>query len=873
MKPFRIFSLLAIIIALSSCEKDPYVNVSTSSVSLDAAGSAQTIMVSSNVGWSVSSDSPWVTVSQKWGNGDMSIEVGAEENTTFDSRNATVTLTAEGAAASISVSQAGAASGIVVKNSEVSVPEEGGTVSFDIEYNVDFIVTVEESAADWLKFVQTKAVSTGKLEFSVDPNHKSEPRKGKAVISDPKGIVKDVTVTVSQPKSDYDRNVLMEIYRAVGGKTNWINWGSSEPLEYWNGVSHEDGRVTSLHFGGIYPDFVGGLPDCISKLDGLERLFIEDSETIEGTIPESFAGLTNMERFSIHSVPNMNGTLPDFFSEWKKLESISINYTSFEGPLPKSLGSCPELERISMFNDRFTGTVPEEWCEKDKLIQVECNLLSGQFPDAFYSMPSFSTSFWDSVVQGVTFPRYYMDLSNAPFIPAKIHPYNDTDWQIHYGCYDGKEYILSDIVKNNKYTVLIEWGITNPYGQGMMDQLKPLYDKYHDAGLEIVAINSWDLNKVSDSETEKYLKEHGYDKWLNVCLSKGIPSYSMINPYAIVMDRNEHLVYSDLTGMDYKGIFNKTAYYDLAPFIKQLFGDYDPSYESTDFSKDGEVLTLQKASRGKGINLVFMGDAYVDKDMNAGGHYETMMMSAMDEFFAVEPYKSYKDRFNVYAVKVVSRNCTIGDGMSTALGAYQNQGRALTGDVDKAIEYALKVPSINSNKNLTVAVLVNNYSGGASTTSISGYNSGIAFISTYNDIADDYGPIVRHEAGGHGFAHLADEYDDNHDKSPSDSEIQRNNREYEELGWWANVDFTSDPERIRWSHMLKDDRYKSSVGIYEGGLTYGHGVWRPTEDSIMKTNDGVFNAPSREAIFKRIMTLSGEDYSFEKFAAYDVINR
>ncbi len=44
----------------------------------------------------------------------------------------------------------------------------------------------------------------------------------------------------------------------------------------------------------------------------------------------------------------------------------------------------------------------------------------------------------------------------------------------------------------------------------------------------------------------------------------------------------------------------------------------------------------------------------------------------------------------------------------------------------------------------------------------------------------------------------------------------------------------------------------------------------------MRHNAGGFNAPSREAIFKRIMKLSepsGWKYDFEAFVAYDEINR
>ena len=67
-------------------------------------------------------------------------------------------------------------------------------------------------------------------------------------------------------------------------------------------------------------------------------------------------------------------------------------------------------------------------------------------------------------------------------------------------------------------------------------------------------------------------------------------------------------------------------------------------YTSTDYSRDGEVVALQAASVGKGIDLVFMGDAYVDRDMETGGKYETDMKQSMEYFFSIEPYKSFRNR-------------------------------------------------------------------------------------------------------------------------------------------------------------------------------------------------------------------------------------
>ena len=96
---------------------------------------------------------------------------------------------------------------------------------------------------------------------------------------------------------------------------------------------------------------------------------------------------------------------------------------------------------------------------------------------------------------------------------------------------------------------------------------------------------------------------------------------------------------------------------------------------------------------------------------------------------------------------------------------------------------------------------------------------------------------------------------------------------YEKYGWYANIDFTNDPTAVKWSAFLTDERYKDEVGIFEGGSLYARNAYRPTNHSMMNDHFEYFNAPSRWAIYKRIMELSGEGASFEKFLEYDAINR
>ena len=54
------------------------------------------------------------------------------------------------------------------------------------------------------------------------------------------------------------------------------------------------------------------------------------------------------------------------------------------------------------------------------------------------------------------------------------------------------------------------------------------------------------------------------------------------------------------------------------------------------------------------------------------------------------------------------------------------------------------------------------------------------------------------------------------------------------------------------------------------------GMYRPTEDSMMNSNKGKFNAPSREAIYYRIHKLAygaSWKYDYETFVSWDAKNR
>lgn len=311
------------------------------------------------------------------------------------------------------------------------------------------------------------------------------------------------------------------------------------------------------------------------------------------------------------------------------------------------------------------------------------------------------------------------------------------------------------------------------------------------------------------------------------------------------------------------------------------YGDVETPdyYISTDYSQDGKVTTLQTATVGNGINLVVMGDAYSDRQI-ADGTYAAAMNKMMEAFFSEEPYTTYRNMFNVYAVTVVSS--TEGyDHAGQALATYFGEGTQVGGDDGKCMEYAQKiVPASQMNSTVIIVAMNRDYYAGTCWMyfpSAGDYGDGlsVAYFPTSSD-NDVFNSLVLHEAGGHGFAKLGDEYAYESRGAIPQDEIDGANGLCAN-GWYKNVDFTDDPTAVKWAKFIADARYQyDGLGCFEGAFTYWSGAWRPTDNSIMRYNTDGFNAPSREAIWYRIHKLAYGDsweYNYEDFVAYDVVNR
>ena len=294
---------------------------------------------------------------------------------------------------------------------------------------------------------------------------------------------------------------------------------------------------------------------------------------------------------------------------------------------------------------------------------------------------------------------------------------------------------------------------------------------------------------------------------------------------------------------------------------------------------ENEWITLQKATKGNngGINIVLLGDGFSAKDI-ASGKYLNDIKQEVEYFFGIEPYKTYRDYFNVYTAIPLSTESGVGTVNTIRYNRFNTTftgGVGLKADYDEVFDYALGAPTVNKgNLNQTLIIMVPNSTDYGGICQMWEDGSAIAFCpqSTYDYPLDTRG-VIQHEAGGHGFGKLGDEYIyhnafiDFCDCTCCGHVLEFNGAK--SLGWFDNLELTGKMHSVGWSHLIFDDRYSDIVDIYEGGYMHNRGVFRSEPNSCMNNDIPYYSTISRESIVKRIKAYAGETYSFEDFVKND----
>lgn len=293
---------------------------------------------------------------------------------------------------------------------------------------------------------------------------------------------------------------------------------------------------------------------------------------------------------------------------------------------------------------------------------------------------------------------------------------------------------------------------------------------------------------------------------------------------------------------------------------------------------EDETVKLQSATRGNGVDIVFIGDGFDAKSI-ASGAYLTQVSRQMEYFFGLEPYITYRDYFNVYAIMSLSQETgvnTLNTYRDTRfLTWYGGSGQATSiaklnvNDSEEVFEYVMANTPVSAEglrNGLVIMSMNSDEYGGA--TYLFEDGRAISICSPSQDsYPNDSRGIVQHEAGGHGFGKLGDELIRYNMFAPDNvkGDISSGHRR----GWYRNLSTSGKMTDVAWSHFIFDPRYSNVVDIFEGGYGYTRGVYRSEINSCMNYGIPYYNAISRQAIVERILNNSGEGFTMEKFYAND----
>lgn len=236
------------------------------------------------------------------------------------------------------------------------------------------------------------------------------------------------------------------------------------------------------------------------------------------------------------------------------------------------------------------------------------------------------------------------------------------------------------------------------------------------------------------------------------------------------------------------------------------------------------------------IDLVCVGDGYLQSELD---EYAIHVDEAIVDLLAIEPFTTYSSYFNVHRVDVVSNESGVDHDPTypiwrdTALGmGYWCGGteRALCVDVAAALAHAASAPDADQ----VFAVANSEKYGGVGYTS-----SDLATFAGANSVAAQ---IAIHELG-HSLGDLADEYDYGGGVNWTGGEVPEPNVSIMDAAEMAT-------NGGKWAAWLGENQaeFDGLVDCYEGARYYQQGIFRPSNNSMMRALARPFNMPSVEAL-------------------------
>ena len=815
---YLLSTLIGTIGILWSCQKAPEFTFSgPSNIEMEADGNSTSISFTANRDWTVSTSDSWVSVSPSSGSavdGPIKVSVSCSPNTTYEDRTATITIRMEEFIQTVNVFQP-ANKGIVLPTKSFNLASGERSIEVEVQANVEYSVSV---SADWIKQTGTRGLVSRKLVFRVEENSSNNDREGRITIKALEGNIPDQVISVSQAGKDaiivkdtsfdmpygggaVEVKVEANVEFEVKPGSDWIHYVQTRAMSTSTVCLSVDENLTYSSREGMV--------EILQKGGSLSHTVI----------------IRQAERIAISSL-ELNKTNLILHSGESETLIATIKPDNASDPAVSWKSDHPEVATV---NDQGLVTAISEGTAT----------ITAQAGD-------------QSAICVITVKPTVFEVERAALVEL-------------YQALDG-----------DHWTYNANWCSDLPVGQ-WYGVSTDSYGRVTRLDLSAKGLKGTIPESIGDLVNLTYLNL-GWNDDLGGPIPESIGNLVNLT----------HLAFTQcqMTGTIPESIMNLTKLEDFGIYLNHFDGTiseklyysdwwitryfrmdqsagfslkFENIYESTDFSRDGEIKTLQKHTKGPGFPIVITADGFSDR-MIADGYFDKVVDIAIESFFKEEPYYTFRDYFDVYSIVAVSKNELIAYDLAFE-STFSDWGPSYGIEINsrKVNEYIKKVPGVEDVLSSAVGLLLVNKNNGCVGPFAYMYDTDYALAVVGAGERD----AVPHEAGGHGFGKLVDEY-----YSPSrvfDGDLHE---EYHQRGWYLNADDTNDPTRVLWKDFLNDTYYKNEgIGIYQGA--YYSNWYKSSQQSIMNGMTNGFNAPSRWAIYQRIKKLAGEEYSFEDFLAYD----
>jgi len=290
--------------------------------------------------------------------------------------------------------------------------------------------------------------------------------------------------------------------------------------------------------------------------------------------------------------------------------------------------------------------------------------------------------------------------------------------------------------------------------------------------------------------------------------------------------------------------------------LREKNGSFSRLYETTidpdDFyiRREKPINTSFSRIHGSGdpsgsVDLAFIAEGYRADEMEK---FRNDVKRLSEVLIAEPPFNEYKDKINVWAVEAVSEDTGtdvpgeriyVNTVLNSSFYTFGTDRYLTTTDIKAVNDHASVVPHDN------IIVLINSarYGGGGVYNYYSGTTAG-----------HKLSPVVFIHEFGHGVAGLADEY--------YTSDVAYNDFYPLKTEPWEPNITTLISFESKWKNLISKDtpmptpaeeKYKNTVGLFEGGGYSAKGIYRAEADCRMKSNGPRgYCTVCREAVRKMI---------------------